>query len=365
MKKIRPLPGLVAVLAAGLVLTSCSSDDPTEAAAAPTSTDSSAASEAPEPDTSTSPSPTEDAPAPPISSGRHEAGALSAQFLACEVRGASFSAPDSNKVVPGLAADGDLLYVLDAEGRVHRFTTSLGGSCTLDLDTSWAEAGVYTPRAEQVSAISVAGGRMALSGGVFGLEVLDLATMTSVQCAGAGTFRLSRDGRTGLGHFPGSPLKQLVVNDTNCQVTDAAVGKELPFAEGTVQALAYDGKELLLAGPDADETVKVARASGTGAVKWLHGAETDEARFGWVHGIAPCGPGVCTVDTNYKRMQLRDADGTWMTSIDLQDVLQVDGSAWWTGVAPTHRGGLWMSMGVTPTGGSQAVGAIVRVAFPD
>lgn len=357
MTKNPVLPSLIAAFVAALTLAACSGDSSTAEKnnGSPQPQEAASTDDAGE---------TEKTPA--LSSGTHRAGMLSANFDVCKIEGAEFRSTSNSEAIPGMASYGDHLYVLDADGNVRRFTHQLDDSCVLTLDADWADGGVHTTNAEDVSNISISeSGRMLLSGGVFGVESVDLATMASMECAGAGSFVLAPDGKSGLGYFPGSALKEIRFTDTNCQIGEAELPGQLPFDDGTVQALTWIDGNLVAAGPDQDKNIKIAQVSPRGKVEWLGGAESDEARFGWVHGVAACTPGVCAIDTNYRRMQIRDTDGAWLTSVDMSEALSISGSAWWTHLEPAERGGNWLAVGVTPTGSDEAEGFVVHVSFPD
>lgn len=354
--------GLAAVAIGALTLTGCG-EAGTSAGATPDETVQETASGA------TTPAPPTDAtnpPAPDALGGVHRAGSLTVTAVRCDLGATRFDAESSSEAMTGIAVQGDRVYLTDADGRVLRFAVEelTAGTCRLSLDPTWGEDGVHTP-ANEASEVSVSRtGRVLASGSVFGVESVDAGTGASITCSGAGDYVLAPDGTTGLGFFPGSPLKSISFTETSCRVEEPApLAASLPFAEPTVTALAYlDGGDLLVGGRFASGDRGIARIARGGKVRWTHGdGAPSPQNFGWVHGVAPCGEGFCAVDTNFARLQVLGATGDWLTSVDLGETLGITTGAWIDHLEADDQGWVWLPVGIGRDGEDGADGALFVV----
>lgn len=352
---------MAAAMALGLsVLTACS-ETGSSAGATPPDTAASEVAE-PAPTTADELPP----PAPDAMGGVHRAGPLTVTAVRCDLGATRFDAESSSEAMTGVAVHDDHVYATNADGQVLRFVVDelTAETCRLSLDPTWGEAGTYTAD-DEVTKVSVSGtGRVLLSGSVYGVETVDARTGASTTCSGAGDYVVAPDGTTGLGFFPGRPLKAITFAETSCQVEEPApAAAALPFAEPTVTALAYlEGGDLLVGGKFTSGDHGVARLAPGGKVRWAHGdGAASPQDFGWVHGVAPCGDGFCAVDTNFKRLQVLGAGGGWLTSVDLNETLGLSTGAWMDHLEADDEGRLWLPVGISRDGQDAADGALFVV----
>ncbi len=359
----------IALLAATIAVAGCSSSDDGSDAAANDDTTSTSATRPPE---TTAPvdeveeeaeeeGETQGTPQEP-SPGTHSAGAVTITATLCTIDGTTFTGTSSSRVLPTLAWAGGQVYLANEEGQVLRFDASTDEGCRLTLDETWGDGGSYTPEEAQ-SAVEVAGDRVFMSGGVFETEVVSASTGASYTCAVSGTVVPRPDAATGIAFFPGSAIKHVDFTDTNCTVTEPSpLAASLPFQNQNAAAAHFLADGVLVAGGELPEGHKVIAFGPDGAELWRHGSDgNDDQRYGWVHGIAPCAGGICTVDTNYKRLQVLRGDGGWVTSANLNDLLGLPGSAWWQDIDVDDQGRLWMPVGAGRTDGDGADGFVFLV----
>lgn len=298
----------------------------------------------------------------------HTAGTLTVSAVRCTVDGPAFVADRSSDAMPGVAVAGDQVYLTNGEGEVLRFTAATDDGCTLTIDDTWGQGGIFTPTRDRQSAVDIVGDRLAISGAVFETEVVDVITGGTYACGVPGTTVIRPDGGSGVAFFPGSAIREVTFSDTGCTVDDPApLAAQLPFDTQTLTAGHFlDDGTLLAGGSLPGNTAVVAAFAPDGTELWRHGSEDDghvgDQRYGWVHGITSCGPGVCTVDTNFRRLQVLDAAGGWLTSVDLNDLLGVQ-RAWWEAVADDDQGRLWMPVGASRQDGDVADGFLFLVTF--
>ncbi len=85
--------------------------------------------------------------------------------------------------------------------------------------------------------------------------------------------------------------------------------------------------------------------------------------FGWIHGISACGPNVCAVDSNFRRMSVWSRDGKkHVGTLDLKKLFGVSGgAAWINDVSLAKDGALFVPVGQDREGGEVAEGLLFRV----
>ena len=406
MRDMRLHAAALLLLVLALVATACGGDEPAETAAdpAPTtefespeptepepepepvatteepgtgtlSTESSAggATEAP----TATPEPTETfaegTPQDP-QAGVHQAGTLTVTATRCDIVGTTIAGDESSsssQVNPAIAVLGDQVYLANDAGQVLRFLADTSAGCTLTLDETWGEAGVFTPTEEQ-DALNIADtGRLVMSGSVFEAQVVDTATGASYACDVTGEVEISPDGTTGVAFFPGSPLRAVAFGDTTCTVTDPApVAASLPFDNMTILSglLRADGS-MVVGGnlPEPNRATIVAAYDAAGAEAWRQGTEDPDdfgdQNYGWVHAVSTCGAaGICTLDTNFRSLQVLDANGAFLTAVDLNETHGIE-RAWWEDMEADDQGRLWMPVGAGREDGDLVDGFVFLMTF--
>lgn len=84
---------------------------------------------------------------------------------------------------------------------------------------------------------------------------------------------------------------------------------------------------------------------------------------GWVQGVAARGKSLCVVDSNFRRMSIWSTDGErFIGAVKLDRLCGSPNSVVWTNdLTRTQDGALYISAGVSRTGGKVAEGHVSRV----
>ena len=369
----KPAIPIALLLVLALLATACGGEEPADDTAGATEEEPAAAVAEPEP---TEPEPTEpevteeptveeptEAPTTEEAAaegvpqdpqpGVHNAGALTISAQRCAIEGAEFVGDSASRVMPGIAVFGDQVYLSNAEGQTLRFLADTSAGCTITLDPTWGDGGVYTPESEQDALnIALGTGRLVMSGSVFEAEVVDTTTGASYVCDVTGEVEITGDGSLGVAYFPGSAIRQVNFTDTGCTVDDPAPqASSLAYENQTILAgqFTLDG-QFVTGGNLPGNIAQVISYTQDGSEVWRQGESAPDSfgdqRYGWVHAISLCGatPAICTLDTNFRRLQVLNADGTWVTSADLNELLDIE-SAWWEDMEFDEGGRIWMPVG--------------------
>ena len=306
--------------------------------------------------------------------GVHQAGTLTVTATRCEIVGTTIAGDESSsssRVNPAIAVQGDQVYLANDAGQVLRFTADTSAGCTLTLDETWGEAGTYTPTEEQ-DALNIADtGRLVMSGSVFEAEVVDTATGASYACDVTGEVEISPDGTTGVAFFPGSPLRAVEFGDTTCTVIDPApLAASLPFDNQTILSGMINPDGSMVVGgnlPEPNRATIVAAYDPAGTELWRQGTEDPDdfgdQNYGWVHAVSRCGAaGICTLDTNFRALQVLDANGAFLTAVDLNATHGIE-RAWWEDMEADDQGRLWMPVGAGREDGDLVDGFVFLMTF--
>ena len=196
---------------------------------------------------------------------------------------------------------------LPVETGVAALTYTSGADCVMSLDNTVGDGGILTTENSPESVAASSTGRVAVSS-LFGLTVFDLTAGQSYECSDpTGDVDIRDDGTEIVSFWSGSAIERYSLSDTTC----TPVGEvALPSEFVGWNYVAYDGDDLLIGADDSAGTVFASRVAGD-AVQWKVGNADSGAQgwLGWVHGLAPCGPGYCVVDTNTDKLIVLDANG--------------------------------------------------------
>ncbi|MCC7535431.1 MAG: hypothetical protein IT379_04435 [Deltaproteobacteria bacterium] len=227
-----------------------------------------------------------------------------------------------------MGTDGKL-YALDADHRIMRFDVAgEGDTCTLTLDQTFGTAGRLNPGRDIKEIAAVAGNRIIASNGIFNSYRLTNGAV-DIDCSGGGGYlAASADGRLAIGHFANSALKRVTWTDTLCQVEEWSAFRS-PFTN--VNTVSFVGRDIAIGGvldTPADSDPRVVIVFDQNGRERYRAGNTAEGfgddRFGWVHAIEQCGPNLCVVDSNFRRLSVWNPRGEFQGAVRLGDLLGLD-----------------------------------------
>lgn len=246
------------------------------------------------------------------------AGPITVTPSLCAFEGYDLAGPRS---ADSFAFAGDRAFI--AHEGVRAFTVTGEEDCVLALDTSLGDAGVLSDN-DQLSSLSGAPTGRLVASGVLGSTVFDTDAGLSYDCGSmTGTVAVSADGAEALMNFPGrEAVERWELTDTICNEVGSLTFAEVPV----VRFLAFEGDALLVGGTDVDETTTGARFEG-GSLQWQVGNPEIGAPdwFGWVHGMAPCGPFTCLIDTNTDKIAVIDGSAGVVAAFNFSDLVGARG----------------------------------------
>lgn len=256
---------------------------------------------------------------PALTMAPQSAGPITVTPTECAFEGYDLMGP---RRAEGFAFAGERAFI--AHQGVRAFTVSGGEDCVFALDTELGDAGALSDN-DQLSSLSGSPTGRLVASGVLGSTVFDTDAGLSYDCGSmTGTVALSADGSEALMNFPGrEAVERWELTDTICNEVGSLTFAEVPV----VRFLAFDGSALLVGGTDVDETTTGARFEG-GSLQWQVGNPQAGAPdwFGWVHGMAPCGPFTCLIDTNTDKIAVIDGDAGVVAAFNFSDLV---GSRGW------------------------------------
>lgn len=225
--------------------------------------------------------------------------------------------------------DAGRLYLVDPAYDLRRFTVAgEGDTCTLTADASFGTAGVLDLQRD-IKEISWASGKLYASSGIFDSYRLTDGAVDVTCSQRARYLVMAPDGRSGFGTFANSPIARVTFSDTGCEAADWA-DFQSPFNNHNV--LAFLGRDIAIGGVLSEQVegsnprvVAVFDANGREKLRF---GKTDREhtpdRFGWVHAIEACGPGICVLDSNYRRLTIWDArSGEFKGHVELKDLFDL------------------------------------------
>ncbi|MEL7207594.1 MAG: hypothetical protein AAGK32_05085, partial [Actinomycetota bacterium] len=271
-----------------------------------------------------------------------------------------------------LAVTGDGVFLAGQDGTegtgLAKYQPTAGGDgCVLTVDASWGDGGVLHFDREIDYVTGSPSGRLAASRSVFTTWIVDGASGASIECDGGDRTDLSPDGAVAYGHFPGSPeLDRYEIDGSGCVVTSGAVtvaSQDNPTAGGWID------DDLYLIGGFNDEGASVTALDRSGNERWRAGGsriDDGETGYGTITAVAPCGPHVCVLDSNFRDVHVLERGGG--EQIGLLDLRELSGLPinWFNDLATGPDGALWVAAGLDqllPSGESaeQIQGLVYRI----
>jgi hypothetical protein len=270
---------------------------------------------------------------------------VSAEICKLDETGPMMGHESFDKAIRGVAAaPGGLVYVLDHEGKLRRYTSSKGGECVLTLDKGFGEGGILTleadaEKADYFDTLTIDGkGDVYVSGFIAAPRKVSGGTATTA-CKDTGRLFVDTKGSSAF------QRKNQVDLAADCKATEVKhdLGKEastdmfVPFGADVLAA--YSQKE-------KDKNVyKVALLSG-GKKKWAVGDADGDGQMCNIGSVTSCGLGVCAVDANCRSLKVIDTSGKLLGATKINDLLGLsypwprglsigDGTAY---MAATHKG---------------------------
>jgi hypothetical protein len=322
----------------------------------------------------------EEAPAAPAN-GTPLAPAPAAQALptgpvtatACTFEGFEIIGSSGMSLLRSVAVVGDRLYIVDEKGAVRALTINgAGGGCKLSVDASFGQGGTWTAENEIQHLTSDASGVVVASNGIFGAYTLRDGAPAA--CDTKGYVELHASGAWGIAPWVNSTVQQVEVNAAGCSskpwvlqdLSDDAKRKGI-FA--SVDASSIIGDNVYIGGSlaksvDADGMKVVAVYDQAGKELRRFGGSKDLSStemFGWVHDISACVPGVCVLDSNFRRLTAWGEDGKQVGTVDLKALLGLD-YPWIADMALGADGSMWMIAANKRADAEMSEAIIYRVA---
>jgi hypothetical protein len=284
------------------------------------------------PTTSAPAAPTAPPPSEPLSPSPQakQVAGLTLTPVLCTLQGVEFLTDRSMKGLGRVQmADDGKLYGIDPDGKLLRFTvTNTPTTCDLALDTSFGEQGRLTVGRE-LRELSVARGTLYAASGIFDAYRLGPAGQTEATCSQQPrTLVMAPDGSFRLGHFANATLRRITWTATGCTGEDwAAFASPLD----NVNTVGFLGPDIAIGGVMREQVgtqnpriVVVVDRSGREKLRFGSTAEGhSEDHFGWVHDIEACGPRICVLDSNYRRLTLWDRRGQYLGFVSLSEMFDL------------------------------------------
>lgn len=302
-------------------------------------------------------------------------GSKKVEASPCKVPGDGLLAPSASSVIQALEIVGDQLLVADHEGVIHGYKVSTAGGCQLSVDTSFGVGGVLQlPRKIEHFSKTSAGVVLA-SSGIFETYVLENGK-NRFGCKATGHFEVDPGGKWGIAPWVNSTVEIVELGADSCKPSDWVLKnlsddakRQGPFKN--VNTSAIIGGKIFIGGipvekVDGREPRIVAIFDKAGKELGRFGS-TDKSfgddSFGWIHGLSACGPNVCAVDGNFRRLSVWSSDGKkFLGAVKLTTLFGLPGSvAWVNDIALAKDGALFIPAGVDRAGGGVAEGLIFRV----
>jgi len=258
-----------------------------------------------------------------------ELGKTKLSATLCRVEEEVFLDQSPMKVLKAIEVVGDKAYVVDADGVIHGFSIEAGDGCVLKVDKGFGDAGKLK-LAKSIEALSRDDkGNLVASTNVFGTYFMKDGKVV-YDCKPTGVARLSPTGGWAISSYANSNVAKISYGKDACE-DEPWVLQDLskpdtrkgPFSN--VNTVGFLGKLVLVGGVLADKVENrqpkvVVAYDDKGKEKFRFGNIDKTARednFGWIHGIVPCKPGICVLDSNYRRITIWKKDGNFIGNAKL------------------------------------------------
>ncbi len=328
---------LIFAVVCGLVSVSCK--DKTEESASPTA--SASASAPASASVAASASASAKPPEPPfeevlktskplqIKTQEHVAGPIKVKAETCTLSDGNPVAPQGMGVFRAVRAFGDHMLIVTRTNTIKAYKAEKGATCKLTLDEKVGEAGSIKSDLKFEKLSGDDQGHLVASSGVFGAVRYKKDFTVDYKCTPrpGGYMVVHPSGKYAFGHFVNGAVAKIDFDATSCKSTEVdfinPAKNAGPFK--MIDAMAFFG-DLLLVGGSAGDTKQVFAFDKAGKEKFHFGSTSktgasDDA-FGWIHAITPCKPGICVLDSNYRRISVWDKEGKkHLTNVPLKDVL--------------------------------------------
>ena len=303
-----------------------------------------------------------------------EGGGVKLTAERCQMDGPAWLDKSTIDVMKSLRVIGDKLYVADPVGGVHAYVIAAGPTCKLTVDKSFGTDGVLKlgEKAEHLGADTA--GHLFVSNG-FGKSFRLTGGKTDWTCDAKpqGTLYVNPNGKIGIGTFANANVGKLTLDDKGCKsepfgftdMNDAAKRKG-PFS--LAQAAGFVGDLILVGGslakdvsPDGGNVVVAVDATGKEKFRFgkIDKAFTED-RFGWVHAIGPCKPGICVLDSNHRRITFWKTDGTYLGFVKLSTMFDLN-YPWLSDFSAGKNGATYFTAGQERQRSGASEGNIYRV----
>ena len=267
-----------------------------------------------------------------------DGGGLKLTAEKCELEGGPLVAKSGSDVMRSIRVIGDKAYLADSDEKIRAYNIAPSGACKLTIDKTFGENGVMK-LADKASRLSGdAAGHLFASSGVFGSTRLTGGKVDfKCEARPQGYLFVHPGGKLGIGTFANSTVGKLSFDDKGCK-SEPWVFQDLSQADKrkgpltNAQAVGFVGDTILVGGVlakevDPNEPRVVLALDAAGKEKFRFGnidKTFTEDHFGWVHAIAPCKPGICVLDSNYRRVTFWKTDGKYVGFVKLDKLFGLD-----------------------------------------
>lgn len=284
-----------------------------------------------------------------------ESGGTKVVAQRCKVAGDAFLEASATKVLKAIEVTGDLAYVIDGSGGLRRYRVSAGDECSFAVDEGFGRQGRLEVQRLLDGLSSDDEGRVVASTGVFGNYLLKDGGL-AYECKATGLVQLQRKGGWGIAAYSNGPVRKVVYGDGGCEAEAWIIGdlskpaaRRGPFT--SISAVGFLDNLVLVGGALADTVQnrqpKVVVAYDEKGQERFRLGNTDttarEDNFGWIHGIVPCKPGVCVLDSNFRRLTMWKKDGVFVGHVQLGELLGLRYP--WVPAASNAKGVLYLVAG--------------------
>lgn len=268
-----------------------------------------------------------------------EGGGVKVTAERCQLEGGPLVSKSNVDVTRALRIIGDKAYLVDSDESVRAYDIAPGAACKLTVDKTFGAGGIMKLTDKVSRLASDTAGHLYASGGIFGTFRLTGGKVDyKCEARPQGYVHMHPNGKLGIGTFANATVAKLAFDDKGCKsepwvfqdLSDTAKRKG-PL--GNAQAVGFVGDTILVGGVlakevDPNEPRVVLALDAAGKEKFRFGAVdkggSSEDRFGWVHGIAPCKPGICVLDSNYRRITFWKTDGKYVGFVKLDKLFGLE-----------------------------------------
>ncbi|MEZ4375423.1 MAG: hypothetical protein R3B07_31725 [Polyangiaceae bacterium] len=266
----------------------------------------------------------------------------------------------------------DKLYLVGADGKLRAY--NIGNGCSLSKDTSFGDGGVLSTNKEIKTLSKDDKGNLLASNGLFESYMISGGKLKyECKARGQGYIAMHPSGKWGLGSFANATVNKLTFGDSACEsepwvLQDMSQDAKRKGPFGNVNTIGFMGDTVLVGGilpksKDPNESRVVIGMDANGKEKFRFGKTDksfDEQKFGWVHAIGACKPGICVVDSNFRRLSAWKKDGSFFGAVKLSDAFDLK-YPWVPAFSVTKDGTAYFAAGQSRDKSKVSEGLIYRV----